>query len=428
MDEKESLFKRSLSRRDLLKGAGAIGAMATATSIAKIPGLSTSDEAYAITETDMMPVEISDDYQRMDQKFTVFGRAGWDPEIMQVMPVVMGKRLGHIPYSGEPGFTEEDFALSTAAWSLEEDAGGQAVALGVPNMGLYSWEGHINPKKKIFDSLEQASEKVKRAAGFLGADLVGIAPYDERWVYSDSYNPLIQEGEPIKLPFQPKSVIVMAVEMDYEAYRTSPSLIADAGTATGYGDMITTAHKVAVFCRTLGYNAIPCGNDTAISIPMAIQAGLGEISRMGLLITPTYGPRVRLCKVFTDLPLIPDKPITFGVTDFCKVCLKCADNCPSEAISKDPEPSFKTVSISNNPGVKKWAVKQENCFKYWGENVSCSVCISCCPYNKIDEWHHDMAKLATHTPAKPLLRYFDELFGFGKSFDTAYAAKWWSKK
>lgn len=423
---KKTPLEKTLSRRDLFKGAGAIGAIATAASITNIPGLNSS-KVYAVSESEAMTAEISNDYKRMDQKYTVFMRAGWDPELASSMHIIMGKRYGQIPYSGEPGFTDEDFALSTAAWSLEEDAGGQAVALGVPNMGLYSWEGHVNLKKKTFESLQQASEIVKKAVAFLGADLVGIAPYDERWVYTNSFNPFTRESTPVQFPFEPKSVIVMAVEMDYDAYRTSPSLIADAGTAAGYGEMITTAHKVAVFCRTLGYKAIPCGNDTALSIPLAIQAGLGENSRMGLLITPEFGPRVRLCKVFTDLPLQPDKPITFGVQEFCKVCLKCADNCPSGAISKDMEPSFKTESISNNPGVKKWCVKQENCFKYWGENVSCSVCVACCPYNKIEEWHHDLARLATHTPAKPLLRYFDELFGYGKPFDTAYAAEWWKK-
>ena len=71
---------------------------------------------------------------------------------------------------------------------------------------------------------------------------------------------------------------------------------------------------LAEFIRILGYKAIPMGNDTSLSIPLAIDAGLGELGRHGLLITPEYGPCVRLCKVFTDLPLEPDKPIQFGVT------------------------------------------------------------------------------------------------------------------
>lgn len=429
MDEKKSPIQKSISRRNLFKGVGALGAIATVASLSKVPGLNESDGiAYAISEAETMPIEISSDYKRMDQKYTTFMRAGWDPEIAPLLKKFLGKRHGQIPYDEGPGFTDIDFALSGAAWSIEEHAGGAAVGAGVGNLGLYSWEGPIHHEQKKFDSPEQASEIVKKAAGFLGADLVGIAPYDERWVYTHSYHPLTQKGEPVEFPFEPKSVIVMAIDMDYDAYRTSPSLIASAGTATGYAEMITTAHKVATFCRQLGYNAVPCGNDTAMSIPLAIQAGLGEISRMGLIITPKYGPRVRLCKVYTDLPLKEDKPITFGVVDFCKVCMKCADNCPSDAISKEPEPSFETVSISNNPGVKKWVIKPENCFKFWADQIDCCNCVACCPYNKMEEWHHDLSKLATQTPAKPILRYFDELFGYGKTFNTDYMTEWWNNK
>ena len=45
-----------------------------------------------------------------------------------------------------------------------------------------------------------------------------------------------------------------------------------------------------------------------ISIPIAIDAGLGQLGRMGLIVTPKYGPRVRLAKVITDMPLVPNDP------------------------------------------------------------------------------------------------------------------------
>jgi epoxyqueuosine reductase QueG len=60
-----------------------------------------------------------------------------------------------------------------------------------------------------------------------------------------------------------------------------------------------------------------CGNDTASSVPLGIQVGPGEASRMGILINPFIGPQIRLAKVFTDMALIPYKLITFGVTEFC---------------------------------------------------------------------------------------------------------------
>ena len=136
------------------------------------------------------------------------------------------------------------------------------------------------------------------------------------------------------------------------------------------------------FIRNLGYKAIQCGNDTALSIPLAIDAGLGELGRNGLLITPQHGPRVRLCKIFTDLPLEPDKPLEFGVKEFCKKCKQCAEHCEAGAISKEDEPSFEAVCRSNNPGVLKWYVDVERCYLYWCENgTDCSTCIKVCPYN-----------------------------------------------
>jgi reductive dehalogenase len=138
---------------------------------------------------------------------------------------------------------------------------------------------------------------------------------------------------------------------------------------------------IAEFIRNLGYKAIPMGNDTALSIPLAIDAGLGELGRNGLLITPEYGPCIRICKVFTDLELKTDKPITFGVTDFCKNCKKCVEACEADAIQTEDEPSFKTVCPSNRQGVLRWAVNQDKCYKFWVENGGeCSNCIAACPF------------------------------------------------
>ncbi len=73
------------------------------------------------------------------------------------------------------------------------------------------------------------------------------------------------------------------------------------------------------------------GNDTALSIPQAVDAGLGELGRNGLLITPDRGPCVRICKVFADMPLAPDRPVRFGVSEFCRSCARCADACQARS-------------------------------------------------------------------------------------------------
>lgn len=431
-DEPQEQIKM-LSRRNFFKYSLATGVGAGVVVMGAdklIPGAGTRAEAAPKMgkKHNSIPVEIAKDYKRMNQKNTIFCRFGWDPKIMPLGKEFGGKFHGMIPPAGQPGWTEVESALSLAAWSVDHDAATNS-EFGIPDQGLYAWEGRINKRKTTFDTPRQATDKVKRAARFLGADLVGICDYDERWVYSDFFNPFTGKATPGEFPFKPKSVVVLALEMDYDAFRAAPSLIASAAAGNIYSNMATIAHKVATFIRQLGYNAIPCGNDSAMSIPLAVSAGLGELGRNGLLVTEKYGPRVRLCKVFTDLELTAGKPITFGVRKFCEVCLKCADQCPGKAISHDKKASFKATTISNNPGVKKWCVDGEKCFAFWAKNGGdCGSCIASCPYNKIDDWHHSLTKAATLTPAKPVLRYFDELFGYGRTYNEKAMKSWWKIK
>jgi hypothetical protein len=45
--------------------------------------------------------------------------------------------------------------------------------------------------------------------------------------------------------------------------------------------------------RLLGYQAVPSGNDTGLTIPLCVDAGMGEPTRSGLRIAKEYGPRAR---------------------------------------------------------------------------------------------------------------------------------------
>jgi len=63
---------------------------------------------------------------------------------------------------------------------------------------------------------------------------------------------------------------------------------------------------------------------------VATRAGLGWIGKSALLITPEYGPRIRLATVLTDAPLRPGKPITESLCEKCQECMKA---CPVGAIN-----------------------------------------------------------------------------------------------
>lgn len=233
---------------------------------------------------------------------------------------------------------------------------------------------------------------IKNAAKLYGACLVGIAELDKRWVYEadsahrfvfeDVAQPMAKDGNVLVIPNSVNRAVVMAIRMEKELVQQSPG--AGGGTAAdlGYALMGFVSISLAECIRSLGYNAIPCMNDTALSIPLAISAGLGQLGRHGLLITPDYGPCVRLCKVLTDMPLNTDKPVDFGVTEFCNQCLVCAKACPASAISFG-ERTMKGYNENNNPGAKKWYIQAEKCLQFWIDNGAyCANCIAVCPYTE----------------------------------------------
>lgn len=416
-----------INRRQFL-GAGVAAGIAIAAPGSPLDVMLRPREAAASVQVhDEFPVEISEEFRRFDQRNTVFSRGAWDEKIQPLAQKFGGSFYGFVPPSGQPGYGEVDHALWQAAWSVDQHAATDS-EYGVPSQGLYEWKVEPNGKKAALPGPEETSRIVKKAAKFLGASLVGIADYDERWVYSELFHMHKNQSLPAEFPFQPQSVVVLAFEMDYEAYRTGPSMIAASATGLAYSQMAETAHKVATFIRRLGYRCIPCGNDTALSVPLAIAAGLGEAGRNGLLVTREFGPRVRLCKVLTELPLKADKPVTFGVKNFCRSCKLCAEACPGKAISLADETSVQGINISNCGGTDKWYADAEKCFRFWAENTAdCCSCITSCPYNKPVSWHHDFTRKMADTPLAPVLSKLDTAFGFGKTFDEKAIRTWWEK-
>jgi reductive dehalogenase len=222
------------------------------------------------------------------------------------------------------------------------------------------------------------SERVKQAGHFYGADLVGITKVNPLWVYSHYFELASGKYEKLEIPY--KYAIVMGIEMKWPEINMTPGPEASAATALAYSQMAEVAGSLAKYIRALGYEAIPCGNDTTQSIPLAIDAGLGELGRNGLLISPEYGPRQRICKVLTNLPLIPDKPIDFGMRSFCETCHSCAGSCPVNAVRKEDRTTEQT-SISNRPGILRWPVDVAKCYLFWEENgTDCSNCVAACPW------------------------------------------------
>jgi len=184
----------------------------------------------------------------------------------------------------------------------------------------------------------------------------------------------------------------------------------------GYARIGIIDIALAEAIRTLGYNAIPTMNSTGLSVPLAIDAGLGQLGRNGLLITPDYGAAVRIGKVLTDMPLVPDGPIDFGVTKFCESCTKCAQSCPAKCIPFG-ERTYTAPVDTGNSGAFKWFVDGRMCLKLWVESgASCVNCQGVCTYTKGSFWGHGVIRGITSSapPLDPFWAYMDDLFGYGQ--------------
>jgi epoxyqueuosine reductase len=315
---------------------------------------------------------VDSQYMQFDGRNVIFARALSDPEC-SCYGHTLEERIPDIIKEGKPGYSLVDVALYEAAWTVYETYA-----------GAFSWERLLPPgAKPELDGLgqynpgsETLTAVVKKAARFYGASLVGISRIDHRWVYSHT-----REGIPIEIPDDTTHAVVMAIEMDPQGIGTTPALTSSAVVGLTYSKMAFLIACMGEFIRNLGYKAIQMGNDTALSIPLAVDAGLGELGRHGLLVTPQLGSRVRICKVFTDMDLVCDEPVDLGVQQFCKTCRKCAEACEVEAISFEEKPTFEPVCKSNNPGVLKWPINAEKCYAYWCENGGdCATCIAVCPF------------------------------------------------
>jgi len=371
--------------------------------------------------------------ERFDQKYTMFNRPIWDPDIQERLKNWSSPR----EIRDKAGYTLQDYALITGS-----DQGTRMTLFNTskPNPNRISkavaaaigdWRpltqarvAADEPPQKVkidVSDPQKITRDIKKAAAYFGADLVGICKLDKRWVYSNSYerpgpDEAASGSKSQEIPEEFQYAIVMGFEEDYDLIKYYPTALAGTATRMGYSRMAITCAYLSEFIRSLGFEAINCSNnDVTLSVPMAMQAGLGDLGRHGLLITPRFGPRLRLDKIITNMPLVVDAPIDFGVTEFCETCMKCADRCPSRSISSG-ERTTKPLNVSNVADELKWYVDGETCRMYWVRSGPCTACIACCPYNKPDTLFHRVAGWSVDHMrwADSFYVKMDDLFGYGK--------------
>lgn len=370
---------------------------------------------------------VGDDFERFSQVDDVFSRSRFDPEIHDEKAdrFYATYRRPLAEWRAAKGFQQNDYAFRNATWHVAD-------VFAEMYEGDDRRDGFLDPLSMLRDgaaerhdvgSPQRAAQLLKHAAGAAGADLIGVTAYDHRWTYTERFSVQSGGAKPNDLPDDLDNVIVIGQAMDSTLIDTAPSALSGAATGMGYSHDAVVLLTLAQYIRNLGYQAIPSMNDTALAIPYAVKAGLGEYGKHGLVITPEFGTSVRFGKIFTDLPLAHDRPIRFGVQEMCDICNACSKGCPSKAIP-DAAASNDRHNKSNLIGVKKWTIDGEKCFNYWSKiNSDCAVCVRVCPYTRDYTLRRNRAwQRLAGSPLRRLALWIDRRQGGGARRQTE---DWW---
>lgn len=339
--------------------------------------------------------------------------------------------------NNEPGFTLKDSALLNAFHSVREAMPrsflGPQQAPMPQDYGLEPWQG----------TPEENTAMVKVAMQQMGASLTGIVHLDDntrKLIYSadhdgkklvfDDVEQAYEDDEKRVIPNKAEWVIVYAVQMSDIAMKRAPTKIAQMTTKESYQRGLVVQNNAQEFLRGLGYQGLGEAvlNGLGIAPAFAVLAGLGELSRLNRVITPEYGPMVRIFKLITDLPLVADKPIDAGIARFCRSCKKCAEACPPSALSFATEPGWEPVGAWNNGGHQAWFEDSLRCKRYWYEELgtNCGICFSVCPFSKRNKsFMHDLIRMQiSQVPfLDEMTRNMDDAFGYGIQKDPE---AWWT--
>jgi len=281
-------------------------------------------------------------------------------------------------------------------------------ALALPDMV----DGNVEEEPIDWEP-EVASKRIKEFAKLLGADDVRIGPLRQEWVYTHKgARPFFKEpyinppyftgipsgysgatyGEPIELKHH--TAISLAFRQDKELVASGSSLAVDLEVGRVYALSVLVSVQLARFIRALGYpaRAHHLRNYLIMLVPVAVDAGIGELGRCGYVVSRTLGTNFRLACVTTDMPLAYDEPVDLGIQDFCEKCKKCATSCPSGAIPRGEKTLVR--------GVWKWKLDEEACLSYWGKTgYTCGICQVICPWTKPQNmFHRTVATIAVHVP------------------------------
>ena len=229
----------------------------------------------------------------------------------------------------------------------------------------------------------EQTEELKAAARKAGADLVGIADLGPFKVVGSLLPPNLLERftNAISLAIRLDDAIIDGIDRaptpDYARHYRAVNVALDAVTAQlgkwinerGFSAVAVPASQIVDETNLLG---------SISHKAVARMAGIGWQGKSLLIITPQFGPRIRLSTLLTNMPLSTGTPLK----NRCGTCGKCTTACPASAI--------KNVGIKDRYETRDDALFFSRCAQQTRQFKSlpgigasvCGVCVRVCPFGK----------------------------------------------
>jgi reductive dehalogenase len=306
---------------------------------------------------------ITEDIQRIDLRDNAYGLAARG-EYGPIVQKAVGKK--------QP----EKYPLSAA----QKDV--------IDHIALIESNPLAREKAPIPQEPEILTRHIKAVGYFLKADMIGACKVPPSAYYS--YD---KQGNPINTSYENAVIIVMRKESNAVHASSGRDWMGDPISFQAYQHLGMVTETIANYIRRLGWDASPQYGPSFINKysvllpPLLLAAGVGEVSRAGIILNPFLGLGFKAAAVLTDMPIVPDKPIDFGLQRFCQNCKICAENCPSHAISTGDKVMYN--------GYETWKLDTRRCasFNFTNKNgTMCNRCVKTCPWSNPTTWPHNLVR------------------------------------
>jgi epoxyqueuosine reductase len=223
---------------------------------------------------------------------------------------------------------------------------------------------------------------LKSEAESQGCNCIGIAEINEG-IKKEFTKDFSIDGTPAKF------VVILAMVLEdpiQDAWTQSPLW----PVGKNYIDeaLAHIATQLALMLTKWGYPSRPLGYGGSYLKHLAVHAGMGIIGRNNLLITPQYGPHVRLRGLLTQAPLAQSECL-IGKFNPCVKCSNppsCIKACPSNAFTNPQDEILQ--SDRDDIRAPRTGYQKEICRTYSLQNLRevgpftyiwCRACEEACP-------------------------------------------------